>query len=78
MDGALRLEERALLATVGVTTTADIFDVPANVTVATLGNGGPDGRISLREAVAAVNNTGGPTRSSCPPGPTTWPTRRSR
>lgn len=59
LGGAIQLENRALLATVTVTTTADTFDAPANVTVGTLGNGGPDGRISLREAVAAVTNSTG-------------------
>ncbi len=38
------LEGRTLLATVvTVTTTVDEFDVPATVTVGSLGTGGPDG-----------------------------------
>src|SRR4051812_92294 len=56
---ACRLEDRILLSTVTVTTTSDEFDVPANVTVSTLGSGGADGTISLREALVAATNTSG-------------------
>ncbi len=62
------LEGRTLLSTVTVTTTVDEFDVPTTVTVGSLGTGGPDGTISLREAVVAATNTAGATEIDLPPG----------
>ena len=51
-----------------VNTQVDEFDVPANVTDLTLGTGGVDGTISLREAVIAASNTAGATEIDLPVG----------
>ena len=56
-------ELSAPLAVVGhllVTTTSDVVDAPSTATITALvGNPGPDGRISLREAILATNATAG-------------------
>ena len=54
-----RLEARRLLAGVNVTTTDDLTDGDTTSIAALLANPGPSG-ISLREAIAAANNTPGP------------------
>src|SRR5215813_11265306 len=57
------LEDRRLLAVITVTTTADVLDG------GTLGNpAGPDGKISLREAVNLANLSGGPDTIVLPTG----------
>lgn len=56
-----QLEDRWAPAVIQVTTTANAFDAAPTVTIADLAGPGtnPDGLISLREAIAAANNTGG-------------------
>ena len=51
------LEDRRLLATVMVTTANDIVDYPSGGGIAALP--GPDGLVSLREAILATNSTAG-------------------
>ncbi len=52
-----RLEDRRLLATVTVNTALDVVDVPGSALISSLP--GPDGVVSLREAIIATNNTSG-------------------
>ena len=65
-SAAEALEDRTLLAVVTVTTTSDILDAPETdpwTIDDLLENPGPDGEISLREAILAANSTpnaGGP------------------
>jgi len=54
------LEDRRVLAAVTVGTISDVFDVAANIEIPELiasGGAGADGKISLREAIIASNNT---------------------
>ncbi len=55
-----QLEDRRLLATVTVNTPTDVDDGDTSSITALNSTPGPDGMISLREAVIASNSTAGP------------------
>jgi hypothetical protein len=63
-----RLEDRRLLAIVTVGTTADILDGDTSSITNLIGSPGPDGAISLREAISAANNTAGADTVNVPGG----------
>jgi predicted outer membrane repeat protein len=59
IDHATQLSWNGVLATVAVSTTADVLDGNTSSITALLTSPGADGKISLREAIIAANNTSG-------------------
>ncbi|MDB5174983.1 MAG: polymorphic rane protein [Phycisphaerales bacterium] len=66
--GIERLESRTLLSVVGVTTTLDVVDGNTTSIANLLASRGADGKISLREAILAANNTAGANEVDLPAG----------
>jgi hypothetical protein len=66
--GAAALEDRRLLSTVAVSTTQDVVDGTVTSTAALIQSPGSDGKISLREAVLAADNTSGSNEIDIPKG----------
>ena len=67
-SGSLQEDWHGLLAVISVNTTNDVLDGNTSSVAALLGSAGPDGFISLREAIIATNNTAGADTILLPPG----------
>src|SRR5258708_29697183 len=66
--GVERLESRTLLTTVAVSTINDVVDGNTTSLANLIASPGLDGKISLREAILAANNSAGANQGDLPAG----------